>query len=184
MNCNHPNIERNFQSDDIILTHMSSDLSTRWHTGGPTRTTKFEAATSTSAVAQGNKGVQAGKEKWLSESQDVLSRQALGAFHPCLLPMKPGNGGSLAFLSEALVSFLIPAHECLVSCDLGEESGYPGLLRLACNSRVWKTEVLALFLPLASCASLGKLLSLSELQLLRVHKKEQNFLPHMMVVKM
>lgn len=118
-----------------------------------------------------------------------------GAVHPCLLPMKPGSAECLAFLfrePSCLLSDPNPRmpfpsleHECLASCDLGEVSSYTRLLSLRCNnSRVWKTEVVDLFLLLASCASLGKLLSLSELQLLHVHKKGKNSLPHMVVMNM
>ena len=54
-----------------------------------------------------------------------------GTFHPCLLPTKPGSGASLAFLfrkPSCLLSDSIP------SCDLGDVSGYSGLLSLGRNS--------------------------------------------------
>lgn len=53
MNYNHTKISINFQFDDIMLTHVSSDLPTRRHMAGSQgQETKFGAATSTSVVAQ------------------------------------------------------------------------------------------------------------------------------------
>ena len=56
-----------------------------------------------SSCSYGRKGVRQGRRSGC-ESQDVLSARALGNVPPMSITMKPGRGGSLAFLSEALLS--------------------------------------------------------------------------------
>jgi hypothetical protein len=51
-------------------------------------------------------------------------------FSWCLLPMTWGSRGSLACLSEDLLSFLLPASPCPVSCDLRGVYSYPEQLSL------------------------------------------------------
>lgn len=87
-------------------------------------------------LLKGMRGFRRGRRSGC-ESQEVLSRQALGN-----VPLKPVTREARKWrksgisLGRPLVSFVIPAHKCLVSCDFGEVSGYPGLRSLAYNSRV------------------------------------------------
>lgn len=84
------------------------------------------------------------------ESRDVLCRWALGNVSSVPVPHEAGKWRkSDPSLRKPLVSLLIPAHPCPVSCDLGKVPGSPGLFSLGCsNSRVQMTEVSAPFLPL------------------------------------
>lgn len=67
---------------------------------------KFRAITSTLAATQMEMRDFRQERRSGYESQEVRYRWVLGHVYPslCLLPIKPGRGGNLAFLSEALLS--------------------------------------------------------------------------------
>lgn len=118
---------------------------------GPTRTENkvWGCSLNFGGCANGMKGFRQGRRNGY-ESQDVLSRWALGNVPPMPVPPWSREVEEVCYFSQKPSCLLADAsHPCPVSCDLGEVSGYPGLLSLGhSNNRVWNTEVVVLFLPL------------------------------------
>lgn len=96
---------KEFPFHDIMLTHLSSDLPTRWHAAGSGGTWTEESGTVPLAALAAEMGWRgsARKEAAVSHRMFLLGRP-WETSHPCLLPPKPGSAGSLALLLEALLS--------------------------------------------------------------------------------
>lgn len=128
VNCNHAKISKNFQSDDILLTHVSSDLPKRWLIGDPQgQKTKFGAAASTSVAVQMEwRG--SGREGGMAMSHRMFSLDGpWGTFHPCLFPLEAGKWRKSAIsLRSPLVSLLMPAIRVLYPVTLGKFLATPG----------------------------------------------------------